>query len=143
MTRYLIVLNGDLDRERAVKAIRSAPAGTRLELKGARRTLQQNDLMWALLTDVALQKEHAGKKFTPDQWKSLFLHACGREAQFVPALNGVDLIPWGQSSRDLSKEEMSGLIDFVLAWGAENGVTFHDPVPAAPDSKAAEYLAAG
>lgn len=130
MTRYVIVLNSIPDRAQATKAIMHAPHGTRVELKAARRTLPQNERMWAMLTDIALQKEHAGRKWTPDQWKVLFMHACGREAQFVPALNGAAFIPWGQSSSDLSKKEMTDLIDFMHAWGAENGVIFHDqPAP--------------
>lgn len=82
--------------------------------------------MWAMLTDIASQKEHAGRKYTPDQWKVLFMHACGREVQFIPALDNSTFIPWGQSSSDLSKEEMTNLIEFMFAWGAENSVTFHD-----------------
>ena len=79
-----------------------------------------------MLTDIAQQKEHAGKRYTPDQWKVLFMHACGREVQFIPALDGLTFIPWGQRSSDLSKQEMADLIEFMFVWGADNGVTFHD-----------------
>ena len=54
------------------------------------------------------------------------MHACGREVQFIPALDNSTFIPWGQSSSDLSKEEMTALIEFMFAWGAEKSVTFHD-----------------
>jgi hypothetical protein len=83
--------------------------------------------MWAMLTDVSRQKEHMGRKYTPDQWKVIFLHAIGREVQFIPALDGQGFIPWGQSSSDLSVKEMTDLIEFMFAWGAENGVTFYEP----------------
>ena len=82
--------------------------------------------MWAMLTDIAQQKEHCGRRYTPDQWKVLFMHACGREVQFIPSLDGSTFIPWGQRSSELSKEEMSELIDFIAAWGAEHTVIFHD-----------------
>lgn len=126
MTRYFVTLNSRHDRERAMKYIIAAPPGTRVELKAEKRTLPQNDRMWAMLTDIATQKEHNGRKYTPDQWKVIFMHACGREVQFIPALVGEAFIPWGQSSSDLSKGEMSELIEFMMAWGTENGVTFHD-----------------
>jgi len=126
MTRYLMTIHGDTARNQAIRLVASAPVGSRVEVKGARRTLPQNDRMWAMLTDISLQKEHFGRKYTPDQWKCLFMAACGREVQFIPALDGKGFIPWGQSSRDLSKEEMSALIEFMFAWGAENGVVFHD-----------------
>ncbi|WP_398473179.1 recombination protein NinB [Tardiphaga sp.] len=126
MSRALITIHGKADRERAAKWCHQAPPETRIEFKAAKRTLEQNSRMWAMLTDVATQKQHAGRKYTPDQWKVLFMHACGREVQFIPSLDNSTFIPWGQSSSDLSKQEMSALIEFMFAWGAENGVVFHD-----------------
>lgn len=126
MTRYLITINDGMARRRAHDLVASAPMGGRVEVKGARRSLPQNDRMWAMLTDIALQKEHMGRRYTPDQWKLLFMHGCGREMQFIPALDGKGFIPWGQSSSDLSKDEMTALIEFMFAWGAENGVLFQD-----------------
>jgi len=128
MSRALITICGEADRLRAAKWVRQAPAGTRIEFKATKRTLPQNDRMWAMLTDVAAQKDHVGRRYTPDQWKIIFMHACGREVQFIPSLDGSTFIPWGQSSSDLSKAEMSELIEFMFAWGAENGVVFHEPV---------------
>lgn len=131
MSRHLITLWTKADLERAHRYIESAPMGTRVEFKAAKRSLPQNDHMWSLLTDISVQKEHHGRKYTPDQWKVIFLAAIGREVQFIPQLNGSGFIPWGQSSSDLSKKEMSDLIEFILAWGAENGVAFHDKKVAA------------
>lgn len=130
MARALLTMRELADREKAARWVMAAPVGTRIEFKRPKRTLPQNDRMWAMLTDIASQKEHAGRKYSPDQWKVLFMHACGREVQFIPALDNGTFIPWGQSSSDLSKEEMTDLIEFMLAWGAENGVVFHDEVAA-------------
>lgn len=127
MSRALIVLGSPAARDAAAALVAKAPPMTRVEFKGARRTLAQNDRMWAMLTDIARQKDHGGRRYTPDQWKVIFLHAAGREVQFIPSLDGTTFIPWGQSSSDLSKEEMSELIEFLFAWGAENGVVWSDP----------------
>ena len=113
-------------REKAACWARKAPYGTRVEFKTTKRSLPQNDRMWAMLTDVAQQAKHAGRSYTPDQWKVLFMHACGREVQFIPALDGSTFIPWGQRNSDLSKQEMTDLIEFIFSWGGEHGVTFHD-----------------
>lgn len=134
MSRAMIVISSASDRERASRWARKAPTGTRILFKAYKRTLAQNDRMWAMLTDVAQQATHMGRKFTPDQWKVLFMHACGREVQFLPSLDGATFIPWGQSSSDLSKVEMTDLIEFIFAWGAENGITFQEP---AADAEAA------
>lgn len=130
MARALLTMRELADREKAARWVMAAPVGTRVEFKAPKRSLPQNDRMWAMLTDIAEQKEHAGRKYKPDQWKVLFMHACGREVQFIPALDNGTFIPWGQSSSDLSKQEMTDLIEFMLAWGAENGVVFHDEVAA-------------
>lgn len=126
MGRALLVINGPFDRRRAADWCMKAPVGTRIEFKAAKRSLDQNALMWAMLTDVSTQKEHIGNRYSPDQWKVLFMHACGREMQFLPGLDGKTFLPWGQSSSDLSKQEMTDLIEFIFQWGAENGVIFHD-----------------
>ena len=127
MSRHFMVLYSATSRARAIDYIMQAPPETRVEFKAARRTLPQNDKMWAMLTDIAAQKEHGDRKYTPDQWKAIFMHACCREVtKFIPTLDGEGIIPWGQSSRELSKEEMADLITFIQAWGDENGVQFHD-----------------
>lgn len=126
MSRALLTLNTQADYDKAARWLRQARPGTRVEFKASKRTIPQNDRMWAMLTDVAQQATHIGNRYTPDQWKVLFMHACGREVQFLPGLDGKTFLPWGQSSSDLSKEEMTDLIECIFAWGAENGVTFHE-----------------
>ena len=82
MSRALIVRHGLTDRARAIGLIQKAPTGSRVEVKGARRTLPQSARLWAMLTDVAAQATHHGLRYTLDQWKVIFLHALGREVQF-------------------------------------------------------------
>jgi hypothetical protein len=126
LTRYLFTLRSPRDRDNAIKAVCAAPAGARVEVKAEKRSLDQNKMMWALLSDVAMQKDHCGRRYTPDQWKCIFMHACGQEVTFIPSLDGTTFIPWGQRSSDLSKDEMTNLIECILAWGAQNGVQFHN-----------------
>lgn len=126
MSRAILILSTDAIRQKAIEWVSKAPAGTRVEFKGAKRSTDQNSQLWALLTDVATQAEHNGRKYNTNEWKVLFMHACGREMQFIPALDNKTFLPFGQSSSDLSKAEMSTLIDFILAWGAEKNVVFHD-----------------
>jgi len=127
MSRALVTLNNDRDRLLAASLVGKAPVGTRIEFKGARRSLAQNDVMWGMLTDIARQKLHHGRRYTADQWKVIFLHALGREVSFVPSLDGSTFIPWGQSSSDLSKQEMMDLIELLLSWGAQNEVVYSKP----------------
>lgn len=127
MGRALIIVGNDDDRRRASSWCRTSPLGTRIEFKEAKRSLDQNSLLWAMLSDVASKAEHNGRKYSADMWKIIFMHACGREVQFIPSLDGKTFLPFGQSSSDLSREEMTALIDFIDAWCAQNGVKLHGP----------------
>jgi len=127
MSRALLILRSDAIRAKAIHWISRLPEGTRVEFKEPQRSLDQNAKMWAGLTDIAAQATHAGRKWSTDQWKCLFLCALGRETQFIPSLDGQGFIPYGQSSSDLSKKEMTDLIELMQSWGAEHGVTFHEP----------------
>ena len=124
MTRYVIVLNGKADRERAAKYIAAAPAGTRVEFKATRRTVPQNSLLWSLLTDIAEQVPYHGMRLRSDDYKLLFLDALKRELRVVPNLDGNGFCHLGRSSSDLSKSEMTDLIELIIAWGTQRDVKF-------------------
>ena len=130
MGRAYLILSQST-RERAHHWVDQAPDGSRLEFRQPKRSLPQNAKMWAMLTEVACQKEHCGRRYTADEWKALFMHALGRETRFIPALDGQGFLPLGQSSSELSKVEMTELIEFIIAWGAQNGVVFSDETEAA------------
>jgi hypothetical protein len=127
MTRAMVVINDETARKTAKHWAAIAPTGTRVEFKAPRRSLPQNDRMWAMLTDVATQLPWHGIKLSPDDWKLIFLDALKRELRMVPNLDGSGFVNLGRSSSDLSKEEMTDLIDLISAFGAEHNVVFHDP----------------
>ncbi len=49
----------------------------------------------------------------------------------VPNLDGTGFVNLGRSSSDLSKSEMSDLIELIHAFGANHGVKFQDDAEAA------------
>lgn len=138
MGRALLIINTEADRQKASHWIGKAPWGARITFQAAKRTVDQNSLMWAALTDVAQQVEHLGQRYTPEAWKILFMHACGREVRFLPGLDGKTFVPWGQSSSDLSKQEMTDLIEFIFSWGAEHGVSFNNENPSDVDAPSSD-----
>lgn len=129
MSRALVVLRTTADRQRAISWIERAPPGTRVEFRADQRSLDQNSKMWCLLADIASQKEHCGRRYTPDQWKVLLMHALGHEVTFLPSLDGQTFIPYGGRSSSMTKADMSALIEFALAWGDSHGVVWSDPQP--------------
>ncbi len=83
MTRAVLVIRDSRDREKAAAWCRNAPAGTRVELKAARRSTEQNSLLWQRLTEVSRQVEWYGQKLSPEDWKDVF-SASLRKARVVP-----------------------------------------------------------
>ena len=126
MSRYLTTLRTEAARADALRIVGAAPLGSRVEVKAVKRTVPQNDRMWAMLTDVAQQVPWHGQKLRPDDWKLIFLDALKQEQRTVPNLEGNGFVTLGRSSSDLSKEEMADLIDLISAWGAQHGVKFQD-----------------
>jgi len=126
MGRALVVIRGQADRNLISAWAVKAPTGTRVEFKNSKRTVDQNSRMWAMLTDVACQVPWHGQWLRSDDWKLIFLDALKRELRVVPALDGRGMVNLGRSSSDLTKAEMSGLMELIAAFGAERGVVFGD-----------------
>lgn len=131
MGRALLVLANDAFRQKAIDWIRRAPRDTRVEFKGPKRTTPQNDRMWAMLTDLSLQLAWHGQQLTPEDWKLVMLDALRREKseqlRMVPNTDGSGFVPLGTSSSDLSKDEMTDLIEIIFAFGAQQGVEWSEP----------------
>src|SRR5690606_24747831 len=123
-----IILSGPVRREAAKRLVDQAPAGSVVKIEPPRRTLPQNDLLHAMLTDVARQKEWAGAKRSVEAWKDIFtaaLRSATHGLDVVPGLNG-GFVLLGMHTSRMSKQEMADLITLIEAWGAENGVVFND-----------------
>lgn len=126
MTRATLILVDTAQRLKASSWINKAPEGTRVEFKAPKRTLPQNDRFWSMLTDVAQQLTWHGMKLTTDDWKLVFLDALNREVRIVPNIDGNGFVNLSRSSSDLSKDEMSDLMEIIAAFGAKHGVQFHE-----------------
>jgi hypothetical protein len=126
MSRATVILATKAERARAVAWVNKAPMNTRVEFKAPKRSLPQNDAMWAALTDIARQVPWHGIRLSADDWKIIFLDALKREVRMVPNLDGNGFVSLGRSSSDLSREEMGDLLTLIHAFGAAHGVQFND-----------------
>jgi hypothetical protein len=142
MARALLVLDTHSQRLKAASWVDKAPAGTRVEFKAPKRTIAQNDRFWAMLTDIAQQLTWHGVKLTTEDWKLVFLDALKREVRIVPNINGDGFVNLGRSSSDLTKDEMSDLMEIISEFGARHGVQFHEPGSSLPDQRGASSLSA-
>ena len=127
MSRAVLVLHRQSDRDRAASWAAKAPWGTRITFQEAKRTTDQNARMWAMLTEVARQVKWHGQRLSADDWKLVFLSALKQELRIVPNLDGTGFVQLGRSSSSLSVGEMADLMDLIAAFGAREGVTFAEP----------------
>src|SRR4051812_25428647 len=117
---HKVVLNSRFARERACALIQRAPEGYVASVEEPKRTLDQNNRMWSMLSDISVSMP-LGRRHTPDDWKAIAMNACSWECAFLEGLDGRPF-PIGFRSSKLSKSQMSTLIDWLQAFGDENNV---------------------
>ncbi len=121
-----VILRGASQRALAKQMIDRAPADAVVKISAATRSLEQNAKMHAMLSDISRAKP-GGRCHTAEVWKALMMHACGHASQFEMGLNGQPF-PIGFRSSRLTVGQMSDLIEFMYAFGAEHGVRWSEPV---------------
>lgn len=140
MSRALIVLDTELQRRKAADWVWSLKPGTRVEFKAPKRSDDQNSLMWVLLTKISVSLKWHGKHLTPDDWKLQFLDALRRakneELRIVPNIDNTGFVNLSASSSDLSKDEMSDMIELIHKFGADHGVDFQETPTERPSPSA-------
>jgi hypothetical protein len=114
------------NRALAHRLIDAAPDGHVCKVSPPKRTSDQNDKMWAMLSDVARAKPQ-GRNLPPEVWKCLFMSEAGFEARWEPSLDGQGVVHVGFKSSRLNKAQFSELIEAISAFGAEHGVQWSDP----------------
>lgn len=98
----------------------------RLSVGEEKRSSPQNAKLHALIGEIAKQREWAGQRWDAEVWKRLltaaWMRANGERVMVVPSLDGAGVDVVFRRTSDLSKGECSSLLEFVMAWAAENGV---------------------
>jgi hypothetical protein len=128
--RQTIFLVGPAQRQYAHKCIDAAPDDFVCILKQKTRTLAQNAKFHAMCTDVSEQCKFLGKSRTIKQWKLIFISghavATNQEAECVPGIEG-EFLNLRESSADMGVRRLSSVIEYMLAWGANNNVKWTEP----------------
>lgn len=96
-----------------------------VEVKPFTRTIEQNKILWAMLTDVSEQVNWHGNKLSNEDWKHIFSAALSQQ-RVVPNIDGNGFVVLGKSTSKMSVAEMSDMIELIQAFGAQNNVKFKD-----------------
>lgn len=127
MERQVYILSHPLARRNAARACAEAPDGFRVEIKPRTRTLDQNDLLWSCLTDLSRQIEWPinGRleKLSPEDWKDICTASLEQENRIAQGVRG-GFVMLGKRTSKMSVRTMVMLIDFIHAFGTDQGVAW-------------------
>jgi hypothetical protein len=126
MSRATYLVTSEAQRGTALDAIRRAPLGFVIEAKRNKRSTPQNDRMWAMLTAIGQQHTHHGMKYSPEDWKLIFMAGLNQELRVAPNVDGTGLVQLGRSTSRLTKAEHSDLTALIEAFAAQHGVDLHE-----------------
>ena len=111
-----------------LKAMLAAGHRMVLTLKPETRSLKENALLHALLTQISKQKEWAGEKRDVETWKRLitaaWCRARGEQIELLPAIDGQGADIVFRRTSQLTRAECAELIEFLYAWGSQAGIVF-------------------
>lgn len=125
MSRAVVQIKADADRNLIARWARNVPEGTTVEFRAPRRSNDQNALMWSLLGQISKSVDWYGQKLTSEDWKDV-LTASLRRARVVPGIDAGSFVPLGMRTSQMTKQELAELIELVYAFGAEHGVKFRE-----------------
>jgi len=114
-------------RRRAIECIQRAPDGHVVEVREPTRNLEQNALLWVLLTAFAEQLDWPvnGRmvKMSAEDWKDVLSAAFRREQNRVAM--GVDggMVILGLRTSKMGKREFGEFLEFVQSVAVERGVS--------------------
>lgn len=114
-------------RQNALQAVQTVPDGWVCRISPETRSEAQNRLLHPLLEDISRQCEWMGKKRPMLQWKTIMVsaHAIATKepSEMVIGIEG-EVVNLRESTATMSKARFSSLCEYVLAWGAQQGVKF-------------------
>lgn len=93
--------------------------------RGEKRSLEQNDKYQPMCREIAKHVQWHGVWLDADDWRHIFT-ATIKKQRSVPNLDGTGFVILGASSKKLTKQEASDMIELIHAFAAEHGVTLQE-----------------
>lgn len=125
-----ILLRTDADASKAIRWVQAAhkAGGYEVAFRKEKRTAEQNAKMWAMLEEIFQARPMwNGVPMSKERWKATFLDALGVEQDYTPRLDGPGLVPIGQRSSELTKQEFSDLFELMTGFAASQNIELSEP----------------
>ena len=127
--RQVFILAHQQARQRASQAVLQAPENYRVEIRERTRSLDQNALMWSVLADLSKQVlwpvNGVEQRLSPDDWKDIITASLSQENRLAQGIQG-GFVFLGKSTSRMTIKEMTELIEFAHAFGAERDVKWSE-----------------
>ena len=117
-------------RRRAMAAVADAPEGWVIRIDEPTRNLEQNALLWVLLSEFARQLvwpvNGAMVKLEPEEWKDILTAAYRQESQRIAqGLHG-GMVMLGMRTSKMGKRQFGEFIAFVQSVAVDRGVVLDE-----------------
>lgn len=130
MDKRIFRLSHPTARRLAAECVMQAPEGYVVTVAEPTRSSEQNAKLHAALSDIAQQIAWQGERMDVEDWKRLITAAWARAerqpVKLMPAIDGQGFDVLYRRTSRMGKAEMVSLIEYVLAWGTEQGVRWSD-----------------
>lgn len=137
--RRIYRLVHDTARKLAAAQCALAPEGYICIIDAPKKSREQEEKYHSMVSDIAKHCTFMGRKWDKESWKRLLIDAFVRvmreeakatgnpdpfagEGEVVPALDGQGFVQLGVQSRSFKKGIASQFIEYLSAYGNENGV---------------------
>lgn len=111
------------------QAIALAPDDYRVEIRQRTRSLEQNSMLWSLLTSLSKQLQwpiNGRLEFlTPEDWKDIMTASLHQEQRIATGARG-GFVMLGRRTSKMTIANLSELIEFVVCFASEHGVTLEE-----------------
>jgi hypothetical protein len=91
---------------------------------GRDRTLEMNNKMWPMLTDISNQVVWFGEKHEPETWKDIVTGSF-MKGRFIPSIEG-GFVVTGLSTSKMPRKVFAELITYIYAFGIDKGVVWSE-----------------
>jgi hypothetical protein len=142
MSKQTFVMAHDLARQRAVDAVKAAPAGFVVTVAEPLKSRDQEAKYHAQIGEIAAQWMYLGVKWSAEDMKRILVNGfkedtkndpdlaeCWRsmgELRAVPGMRG-GLLVLGDQTRKFPKKLASAFVEWLYSLGAEVGVVWSEP----------------
>ena len=97
------------------------------------KTREQEKKYHGMIGDISEQAQHLGSKWDATDWKRLLVDKFARETgrtsgRIIPNLDSNGVVEVGVLTRKFGKRDAIEFIEWLYAWGAENGCCFTEVV---------------